>query len=79
MQSLSKQSVKLPTYDGAPKKFQMWWMRFIAFAMVYKFNKAISKDALDPDMLQSEVEVLDESKNEDKKKIMVKNHNSVPW
>ena len=59
------------------KNFQIWWMRFIAFATVYKFNKAISKDALDPDMPQSEAEVLDESKDEDKKKIAVKNHNSV--
>ena len=52
-------------------------MRFIAFATVYKFNKVISKDALDPDMPVSEVEVLDETKDEDKKKIVVKNRNSV--
>jgi hypothetical protein len=36
-------------FDGAPKNFQIWWMRFVAYAMVYKFNKAIGKDAIDPD------------------------------
>ena len=77
MQSSSEKLVKLPTFDGASENFQIWWMRFIAFATVYKFNKAISKDALDPDMPGSEAEVLDESKDEDKKKIVAKNHNSV--
>ena len=77
MQSSSEKSVKLPMFDGVPKNFQIWWMRFIAFATVYKFNKAISKDALDPDMPVSEAEVLDETKDEDKKKIVVKNRNSV--
>ena len=50
MQSSSEKSVKLPMFDGAPKNFQIWWMRFVAYAMVYKFNKVISKDALDLDM-----------------------------
>ena len=77
MQSSSKKLVKLPTFDGAVKNFQIWWMRFIAYTMVFKFNKAISKDALDPDMPVSEAEVLDESKEEDKKKIAAKNCNSV--
>ena len=77
MQSSSEKLVKLPTFDRAPKNFQIWWMRFIAFAMVYKFNKVINKDTLDPDLLQTEADVLDESKEEDKKKIVVKNHNSV--
>ena len=75
--SSSEKSVKLPTFDRAAKNFQIWWMRFIAFVTVYKFNMTISKDAPDPDMPASEAEVLDESKDEEKKKIAVKNHNSV--
>ena len=61
MAKKSEKSVKLPTFDGAPKNFQIWWMRFVAYVMVYKFNKAIEKNALDPDMPQSQVEVLDET------------------
>ena len=77
MQSSSKKSVKLPMFDGMPKNFQIWWMRLIAYAIIFKFNKVISKDVPDPDMPQSEVEVLDESNDAHKKKIVVKNHNAV--
>ena len=73
----SEKLVKLPMFSGAPKNFKIWWMRFIAYAMVYKFNKVISKDALDLDMLQSKAEVLDESKDEDKEKIVAKDCNLV--
>ena len=45
--------------------------------MVYKFNEAISKDAPDPDMLQNKAEVVDESDDAHKKKIMAKKHNMV--
>ena len=77
MMSSSEKSVKLPTFDGVTKNFQIWWMRFIAFATVHKFDRAISKDAPDQDMPASEAEVLDESKEENKKKIAAKNRNSV--
>lgn len=77
MQSASEKSVKLPTFDGSPKNFQIWWVRFVAYATVYKFDKAISKDALDPDMPGSEAEELNATDDADKKKIAAKNRNAV--
>ena len=77
MQSASKKSVKLPSFDGKAQNFGIWWMRFITFAMVYKFNKVINKDAPEMDMPLTEAEVLDEMKDENKKKIAAKNCNSV--
>jgi gag-polypeptide of LTR copia-type/Zinc knuckle len=35
-------SVKLPTLDGELKKFQLWWVRFMAYATVFKFIKALT-------------------------------------
>ena len=77
MNSSSEKSVRLPMFDGAPKKFQLWWMRFLAYAMVYKFNEVISKDAPDQDMPLNEAEVSDESNDAHKKKIAAKKHNAV--
>ena len=77
MNSSSEKSVQLPTSNGAPKNFQMWWMRFVAYVMVYKFNEAISKDAPDLDLPLNEAEMLDESNDAHKKKIMAKKHNAV--
>ena len=77
MQSSSEKSVWLPMFNVVPKNFQMWWMRFVAYAMVYKFNKAISNDAPDLDMPLNEVEVLDESNDAHMKKIMAKKCKAV--
>jgi hypothetical protein len=62
--------------NGAPKNFQLWWMRFIAYAMVYEFVEAISNDALNVNMPLNEAEVLDKS-DDIKKMIEVKRHNAV--
>jgi hypothetical protein len=35
-------SVKLPTFDGEMKKFQLWWVWFAAYATVFKFIKALA-------------------------------------
>ena len=67
----------MPMFDGAPKNFQIWWMRFVAYMMVDELNKVISKDVLDLDMPQSQAEVLDESSKAGKKKIAAKNSNEV--
>jgi hypothetical protein len=38
-------SVRLtPRFDGTPKAFQVWWIRFMAFATVGKFIKALKND-----------------------------------
>ena len=38
--------VRLPVFDGTHKMFQMWWMRFTAYAVVCKFIKAIKPQVI---------------------------------
>jgi hypothetical protein len=64
-------------FDGSPKTFQLWWMRFVAFATVFKFVEAVNKDAPDSDLPTSEAQVLDASNAGDKQKIAAKNRNAV--
>jgi hypothetical protein len=77
MQSSSEKLVRLPTFDRSAKAFQLWQMRFVAYATVHKFSEAVSKDAPDADMPLSEAELLDESIDADKKKIAAKKRNAV--
>ena len=37
-----EKSVRLPTFDGTEGKFQIFWMRFKAYAKVYKFASALT-------------------------------------
>ena len=39
--SIDVKSVKVPTFNGKRDAFQVWWLRFSAFAKAYKFKKAI--------------------------------------
>jgi hypothetical protein len=39
--SASKMIHTVPKWDGKAKTFQLWWVRFMAFAMVQKFSKAL--------------------------------------
>ena len=64
-------------FHGSHSTFQLWWIRFVAFVMIFKFIEAVKKGATDVDMLQDEAEVLDESNSADKKKIVAKNRNAV--
>jgi hypothetical protein len=34
-------SVRLPVFDGIAAKFQIWWIRLMAYATVYKFSEAL--------------------------------------
>jgi hypothetical protein len=36
-----EKSVRLPTFDCTVEKFQIFWMRFKAYAKVYKFSQAL--------------------------------------
>jgi hypothetical protein len=38
--STYEKAVRLPTFDGSVEKFQIFWMRFKAYAKVYKFLQA---------------------------------------
>ncbi len=51
-------SVRLPTFDGTDAEFQIFWMRFKAYAKVYKFASAL-KIGGEADMPASDAEVID--------------------
>jgi hypothetical protein len=34
-------TLRLPTFDGAHKNFQMWWVKFIAYSTVFKFEQTL--------------------------------------
>ena len=55
----------VPTFSGNGSDFQVWWMRFLAYATVNGFAKAIGRTQ-DNDMPISEAEVLED--NEDGKR-----------
>eukprot|EP00957_Ditylum_brightwellii_P180357 13739488-Ditylum_brightwellii.AAC.1 len=42
----------LLTFDGTAKMFQMWWLRFCAYATVFGFTQSIQK-TVDPDLPKS--------------------------
>eukprot|EP00957_Ditylum_brightwellii_P208978 15359734-Ditylum_brightwellii.AAC.1 len=51
-------SIKLPTFDGEQKGFQIWWMRFCAYGTVYGFAQSIQQRP-DQDLPSSEYKILD--------------------
>jgi hypothetical protein len=55
----------------------LWWTRFVAYAIVYKFIEVIRKDVPEVDMPSNEMEALDEKDDDDKKKIATKRCNAV--
>ena len=65
--SSSESKVVLPTFDGKKDSFQVWWIRFQAYAHVKGFKAAFKKGG-EKDLPASEDESLDLSKDENKKK-----------
>ena len=55
--SQETKAVKLPSFDGAHKTFQVWWMRYQAYACVYKFIQALAPGG-EPEMPASQTTVL---------------------
>eukprot|EP00957_Ditylum_brightwellii_P208246 15356466-Ditylum_brightwellii.AAC.1 len=50
--------LKLPTFNGEQKGFQIWWMRFRVYGIVYRFAQSIQQ-RLDQDLPSLEYEILD--------------------
>ena len=70
-------SVRLPSFDGTREGFPVWWTRFRAYATVYKFDLAISKDGPEDDLPASESTAIDESTADGKKALAAKQRNAV--
>ena len=70
-------SVRLPSFDGTQEGFPVWWTRFRAYATMYKFDLAISKDGPEDDLPASESTAIDESTADGKKALAAKRCNAV--
>ena len=76
METSTEKSVRLPTFDGTEKSFQIWWTRFEAYASVYGFASAI-KIGGDPHLPATEATVIDDSTADGKLKAAAKRRNRL--
>ena len=53
MSATPDKAVTLPKWDGEEKSFQVWWMRFQAYAKVHKFKEALGEKP-EPDLPRSD-------------------------
>eukprot|EP00591_Stephanopyxis_turris_P000610 CAMPEP_0195508876 /NCGR_PEP_ID=MMETSP0794_2-20130614/1972_1 /TAXON_ID=515487 /ORGANISM="Stephanopyxis turris, Strain CCMP 815" /LENGTH=163 /DNA_ID=CAMNT_0040635957 /DNA_START=67 /DNA_END=558 /DNA_ORIENTATION=+ len=74
-ESLTK-TVKLPTFSGERKDFQIWWVRFCAYASVQGFRQSIGR-VRDPDLPSSEDVTIDARSDQGKKQLRAKRANAV--
>ena len=66
----------MPTFDGKFKSFMIWWIRFRAFATVYKFIEALAP-VDEANLPNTEGDVLDEAIPADMLKIAARKRNAV--
>ena len=57
-ESVAIRSVRMPVFDGTHATFQVWWMRFTAFAIVHRFKAAISPNGSKEDLPTTEATVI---------------------
>ena len=71
----TSRSVRLPTFDGKFKSFMIWWIRFRAFATVYKFIEALAP-VDEADLPNTEGDVLHVAIPADMLKIVARKRNA---
>jgi hypothetical protein len=76
MESSDNRSVRLPLFDGKVKSFMLWWIRFRAYATMYKFVVAL-RPVNEASLPATEEEVLDETIPADILKIAAKKRHAV--
>lgn len=69
---------QLPTFDGDKEKFQVWLLRFNAYASLCGFKAAIGNQAeTDLPAREADAETLDPTKDADKKKLKAVERNQL--
>jgi hypothetical protein len=71
-----KKSVRLPTFDGSIEKFQIFWMRFKAYAKVYKFAQTL-KIGGESDLPSTDAAAIDQTSDAGKKQAAAKKRNEI--
>jgi hypothetical protein len=74
--SASKTIHTVPKWNGKAKTFQLWWVCFMAFAMVQKFSKALGTTIESGGMPASEDAVIAEETDAGKLQLKAKNRNA---
>jgi hypothetical protein len=75
-QESTGRSVRLPSFSGKTKDFMIWWIRFRAFATVYRFVEAL-RDADEASLPAREDTALDEAVPAEKLSIPARKRNAV--
>ena len=57
-ESVAIRSVRMPVFDGTHATFQVWLMRFTAFAIVHRFKAAINPEGAKGDLPTMETVVI---------------------
>jgi hypothetical protein len=76
MDNAAMKSLHLLMLDGKPEKFQVRWTRFRTYTCVFRFIKGLAKGG-QSEMLSSENETLEDTDNDDKKKIPALKRNAI--
>ena len=63
---MSTKSVRMTTFVGENKDFQVWWMRFTAYAEAYGFAASVQK-TIYPDLPSGKDTVINSATTEGKK------------
>ena len=75
--STTMKTVRLPSFSGNSKDFQVWWMRFTAFATVWGFSQSVKRNT-DPNLPATEDTVIaDETQGPGKLQSEARKSNAV--
>ena len=66
----------IPSFDGNPERFQLWWTKFRAFGILSGFGDAI-QERMDPNMPESSESSIDATREEGKKQRQAKHQNDM--
>ena len=73
---ISEKVAKLPTFDGTKSKFAMWWRRFLAYAKVNKFSKALIVGG-NPNLPATDGVTIDATTETGKLEVIAKSRNNL--
>ena len=76
MDSSAVELLKLPLFNGEHNTFQVWWMRFMTYAGMFGFIKALRKGG-ETDMPESNETLLDATTELGKKQEAAKKRNVI--
>jgi hypothetical protein len=68
--------VRLPTFDSTEEKFQNFWIRFKAYAKLYKFAQALRIGG-ESDLPNADASTIDEATDAGKRQALAKKRNEI--